>query len=72
MKKAKWMYLQRLIFLTGGLALTLGVYQNLPAVDMQRNYMAVVPNVDVEYENMKGKILKYIFSYMSKINSKKN
>ena len=69
MKKAKWMYLQRLIFLTGGLALTLGVYQNLPAVDMQRNYMAVVPNVDVEYENMKGKILKYIFSYMSKINS---
>ena len=61
MKKAKWKYLQRLIFFTGAFALILGVYQNLPAMDalQQPNYMAVVDNVDVEYENMKGKIIFY-------------
>ena len=58
MKKAKWKYLQRLIFFTGAFALILGVYQNLPAMDgiQQPNYMAVVENVDIEYENLKGRI----------------
>jgi len=58
MKKAKWKYLQRLIFFTGAFALILGVYQNLPAIDgmQQPNYMPVVENVDVEYENMKEKL----------------
>ncbi|CBY32108.1 unnamed protein product [Oikopleura dioica] len=58
MKKAKWKYLQRLIFFTGAFALILGLYQNLPAMDgiQQPNYMAVVENVDIEYENMKEKL----------------
>lgn len=57
MKEVRWKYTQRLIFLTGVLALTLGVYQNLPAMESLTPSYLAMEDIDIEYENMKGKIL---------------
>ena len=74
MKKANWKYLQRLIFFTGAFALILGVYQNLPAMDgiQQPNYMPVVGNVDLEYENMKGTVIRFLRRFHEILKEKLN
>ncbi|CAG5106877.1 Oidioi.mRNA.OKI2018_I69.chr1.g3040.t2.cds [Oikopleura dioica] len=56
MKEIRWKYTQRLIFLTGVLALTLGVYQNLPAMESFTPSYLAMEDIDIEYENMKEKL----------------